>query len=121
MIVLSVAIVIAGAINLDTIRISEYRITVPKRSVNIDHLRVVFVADLHLKNNTSIGFIEKFVRKANNLHPDHMLFGGDMLEGDRENETSPSVEKAIGKIHSEHGMFAVTGNHEFYGDQQHFG
>jgi predicted MPP superfamily phosphohydrolase len=118
MIILSVAIVIAGAINLNTIRVSKYQVEVPRRQSNVDHLRVAFVADLHLQQNTRLRFIEQFVRKINALQPDLMLYGGDMMEGDRENETTETIESALRNIHAKYGVFGVTGNHEFYGGQE---
>jgi len=100
MIVLSVAVVIAGAINLNTIRVSKYQVEVPRRQSNIDHLLVAIVADFHIQQNTRMGFVEQFVRKINALQPDLMLYCGDMTEGDRENETSEAVETALRNIHA---------------------
>jgi predicted MPP superfamily phosphohydrolase len=118
MIILSIAVVTAGAINLNTIRVSEYRIGVPRRHSNMDHLRVVFVADLHIQQNTPGSFVEQFVRKANALQPDLMLYGGDMTEGDRENETTESIVSALSTVHAKYGVFGILGNHEFYGGQE---
>jgi predicted MPP superfamily phosphohydrolase len=118
MIIIPVAVVIAGAINLNTIRVSKYVVEVPRRNSNIDHLRVAFVADLHLQQNTSLKFIEQFVRKINAVQPDLMLYGGDMTEGDRENESSEVIESALRKIQAKYGVYGVTGNHEFYGGQE---
>jgi predicted MPP superfamily phosphohydrolase len=118
MIILSAAIVVAGAINLNTIRVSEYSVEVPRRYSRTDHLRVVFVADFHIQQNTPQRFTEQFVKKVNALQPDLMLYGGDMMEGDSENETTESVETALRNIHAKYGVFGVTGNHEFSGGQE---
>jgi predicted MPP superfamily phosphohydrolase len=118
MIILSFAVVVAGAINLNTIRISEYNVGIPGRNSHIDHLRIAFVADFHLQQNTPRHFVEQFVTKVNSLHPDLILCGGDMVEGDRENETTESVESAIRNVQTKYGVFGVPGNHEFYGGQE---
>jgi uncharacterized protein len=122
MIIISVAVVVAGAINLNTIRVSKYKVDISRRHAKIDHLRVVFVADCHIKHNTSLRFIEQFVKKVNAMKPDIVLYGGDMVEGNRENETSSKIESALRNIHSKYGVFAVPGNHEIYGgyDQRNF-
>jgi uncharacterized protein len=117
MILISITIVVAGAINLNTIRVSEYSIEVPKRDSGIDHLRVVFVADIHIQQDTRLRFIEQFVRKVNALKPDLVLYGGDITEGDRENETTNEIESALRGIHAKYGVFGVTGNHEFFGGE----
>ncbi len=118
MIFLSVAVVVGGVINLNTIRVSEYKISVPKKNSHIAGLRVAFVADFHIQQNMSIRYVEQFVRKVNALKPDIMLYGGDILEGDRENEASDNIESALRTIHTKYGSFGVLGNHEFYGGQQ---
>ena len=98
MILLSAAVVVAGVINLNTIRVSKYQVNVPKRNSLADSVRIAFVADLHLQQNTRLGFIEQFIRKVNAEKPDIMLFGGDMLEGDHENESTAAIESAIKSI-----------------------
>jgi len=118
MILLSIAVVVAGAINLNTIRVSKYRVEVPRRHSSVDHLRIAFVADIHIQQNTSLSFIEQLVKKVNALQPDLMLYGGDLIEGDRENETTEAIESVMKNIHTKYGVFGVTGNHEFYGGQE---
>ncbi len=115
---LSVATVVGGAINLNTMRISRYRVAIPKKSSQITHLRVVFVADFHIQQSTNPHYVERFVRKVNALKPDIMLYGGDIVEGDAENETSDAIESALRKIQTTYGAYGVLGNHEFYGRQE---
>lgn len=118
MVILSVFTVVGGAINLNTIRVTKYQVDVPRRNSTIDHLRVAFAADLHLQQNTSLRFIEQFVRKINALQPDLILYGGDMTEGDRENESTEIIESALKQVQAKYGVYGVTGNHEFYGGQE---
>ncbi|MHC1690653.1 MAG: hypothetical protein AB9833_07450 [Bacteroidales bacterium] len=110
MIVLSVAVVAGGAINLNTIRVSEYNITVPKGSSNIDNLRVVFVADFHIQQNTSLRYVELYVRKLKALKPDLLLYGGDIVEGDSENETTEFNEILGGEVLDIY-MLVILGDH----------
>jgi len=118
LIMLSMAVVIGGAINLNTIRVSKYEVEVPRKNANSDHLRIAFVADFHIQQNTSLQFVEQFVRKVNASKPDILLYGGDIAEGDRENETTQAVEAALRKIVTKYGTYGVVGNHEFYGGQE---
>lgn len=115
MITLSILIVTAGAINLNTIRVTKYQVEIPRKNARIDSLRIAFVADLHLQRNTRLDFIHQFVRKVNAQQPDLMLYGGDMLEGDSKNETTLAVEEAMRSVQTRYGTFGVLGNHEFYG------
>jgi predicted MPP superfamily phosphohydrolase len=115
---LSIVIVIGGAINLNIIRVSKYTIEVPAKSSKANHIRVAFAADFHIQQNTRQRFVEQFVRKVNAIKPDIMLYGGDIIEGDRESESTKAIEFTLRKIHSKYGTFAVPGNHEFYGGQE---
>jgi uncharacterized protein len=118
MILFSIAIVLAGAVNLNTIRVSEYQVKVPKRNSRLTHLRVAFVADIHIQKNISLNYIKKYAVKMDALKPDIILYGGDMVEGDSENETSEAIESVFRSIHTKYGTFGVPGNHEFYGGQE---
>lgn len=121
MILLSAGVVVGGAINLNTIQVSKYEIEVPRRNSVLDHLRVAFVADIHIQQNTSVRFIEQFVGKANALQPDIMLFGGDIVEGRSEDGATLEVESAIRNIKTKYGSFAVLGNHESHGENEKHG
>ncbi|MEI6139238.1 MAG: metallophosphoesterase [Mariniphaga sp.] len=114
---LSAMVVIGGIINFNTIQVSEYRILVPRKSAKIEHLRIAFVADFHLKEETNVRFVERFVKKVEGLNPDLMLYGGDIVEGNRHNTKMEDLENLLGQIHPRYGVYGVLGNHEYYGGQ----
>jgi uncharacterized protein len=114
---LSIAVVVAGIINFNTIRISEYKIEIPKKAAGLNHLRIAFAADFHLQEGTNIHFVERFVKKIETIQPDLMLYGGDIVEGDRQDENMVKFEDLLGQIKTKDGVFTVLGNHEFYSGQ----
>jgi uncharacterized protein len=116
-ILLPAAIVTAGVINFNTIRTSEYRIDVLARSSGLKHLRIAFAADFHLTERTNIRFVRRFAEKIREINPDLMVYGGDIVEGDREDEITAEAANILGTIHPRYGAFAVLGNHEFYSGQ----
>lgn len=116
-IIISAATVVGGAINLNTIRVSRYQITVPKRSSDLKNLRVAFVADFHIQQSTNPHFVEQFARKVNALKPDIMLYGGDIIEGRDENRVPEVILSTLQKIQTKYGAFGVLGNHESYGSR----
>jgi uncharacterized protein len=113
----SLIVVIAGAINFNAIRVSEYQIDIPRKSSKIDHLKVAFVSDFHLSKNTDIGFVERYVKEINALKPDLMLYGGDIVEGHKEDKNMARYEKVLSGIKAKYGVYAVLGNHEYYSGQ----
>jgi predicted MPP superfamily phosphohydrolase len=114
-ILLPAIIVIAGIINLNTIRITEYQVEVPGKRSQLDHLRIAFVCDAHIQESTHMRFIEQYVRKVNALEPDILLYGGDLVEGDYRKEVTPSIQSVLGTIQTTYGAYGVPGNHEYYG------
>jgi uncharacterized protein len=111
---LSLLVVFAGVINFNTIRTSEYRIEIPGKSSKVNHLKIAFAADFHLEEGTNIHFVERFVKKIAFIKPDLMVFGGDNVEGDREDENMIRFEKLLREIKTRYGVFSVLGNHEHY-------
>ena len=114
---LSATVVIGGIINFNMIQVSEYRITVPRKLAKIDHLKIAFVADFHLREQNNINFVKRFKKKIDEINPDLMLYGGDIVEGNRSNNKMAELENLLGQIHPKYGVFGVLGNHEYYGGQ----
>jgi predicted MPP superfamily phosphohydrolase len=112
---LSVSVVIAGVINFNTIRTSVYHVEIKGRSSYIKTIKVAFVSDFHLEDNTPAGFVERFVKKVERIGPDLMLFGGDIIEGDGEEERMKKIENLLSGIRTKFGVYGVLGNHEHYG------
>ena len=110
----SMAVVIAGIINFNTIRTTEYQITVPGKLSGISHLRIAFVSDFHLQESTDIRFVEKFASKIDKIQPDLMLFGGDIVDDDRTSEKIAIFERIFSSIKARYGLYGVLGNHEHY-------
>ncbi len=117
MIFLSTAVVAGGAINLNTIRISRYQIEIPKKNSKLSHLRIAFVADLHIDQNLKLSFVEQYVRKVNALKPDIVLYGGDIVEGRWDENVSAEMIKTMKTVKSKFGEYGILGNHEYYGSE----
>ncbi len=104
-----------GIVNHNVLRVKEYRIELPKRSGAMKELRLLFMADLHLRELTSDRFLDKLVERVNAQRPDIILIGGDILEGDRRGEDLGRYERLFQQMKSKYGLYAVQGNHERHG------
>ena len=116
----SAFVVIAGVINYNTIRMSEYFIEVHARQSTANNLKIAFVADFHIDTNTPEDFIKKFVTKTNSVTPDIVLFAGDIVEGRNINELE-NTTNILKQISATYGVFGVIGNHEYYRGQENGG
>lgn len=113
-----IVIVIGGIINLNTIQISSYQIEVPRKNARIDHLKIAFASDFHLKQRTDLHYVERFAGKINLIQPDLLIFGGDLFEGRGDGEKMDRIAKLFSEFHPKYGVFAVLGNHEAFRIQQ---
>ncbi len=104
-------IVFAGAINNNSLQVKEYSIELRQKSSTIKELKIAFASDFHLGQITNDRLLDRFVNKVNNLHPDIILIGGDILEG-HGNENLGSFETQFRRLKAKYGVYAAPGNHE---------
>jgi predicted MPP superfamily phosphohydrolase len=108
-------IVTIGALWHGNIQINRYQIDIPKKSSDLNHLKIAFAADLHLKGIADKAIVDAFVTKINSLNPDLVLLVGDIIEGDRKDAEMTVLEQTLRKINSKCGVYAAFGNHELHG------
>jgi predicted MPP superfamily phosphohydrolase len=108
-------VVATGALWHGNIQIGSYRIAIPKKSSDLNHLKIAFAADLHLKGSADKPIVDQFVTTINSLNPDLVLLVGDVIEGDRQDGEMTVLEQTLRKINSKYGVYAAFGNHELHG------
>jgi predicted MPP superfamily phosphohydrolase len=84
---------------------------------NFDHnfwkgKKMVFVSDVHLGNVRGQDFMMRIVKKIQAFDPYVVLIGGDIFDGPRCNEEM--MLKPLKGLKPQHGIYYVTGNHEYY-------
>lgn len=89
--------------------IKNISINVPNLSV--DKFKIVQLADTHIDSFTSYKEIRDIVKITNELNPDIVVLVGDILESNLSQEYQ---SYDLDKIKSKYGIFAVSGNHEYY-------
>jgi predicted MPP superfamily phosphohydrolase len=93
--------------------------TLKKVDVRLKHLpselegfKIVQISDLHIGATTEKSYVEKLVRKINELDPHLICLTGDI--GDAKTQDHQEEIKALNHLSSTYGKFFVTGNHEYY-------
>lgn len=91
--------------------ITETDIWLRRLSPAHNGLRIAQLSDIHHSVYTPIEYVQRAVHLANRLRPDLVVLTGDYVT------LSPSyiwpVARALGKLWSRLGVFAVLGNHDF--------
>lgn len=78
----------------------------------LDGMRIVLVADLHVDKMSSDNEVEEVVRRVNALEPDLIVLAGDFVDG-RVSQIGHKLE-ALKNLRAKHGVYGVPGNHEYY-------
>jgi predicted MPP superfamily phosphohydrolase len=78
----------------------------------LDGFSIVQLSDLHVGLTIDRAFVQRVVDHANRLSPDLIALTGDLVDGpvaELADELAP-----LAALRAKHGVYAVTGNHEYY-------
>jgi predicted MPP superfamily phosphohydrolase len=90
----------------------DVEVTLGKLPRALDGFTIVQLSDLHTGLTIDRAFVQRVVDRANELAPDLIALTGDLIDGpvdDLRDDVAP-----LGQLRAKHGVFAVTGNHEYY-------
>lgn len=93
------------------------RLTLPAQNLK-DDCRVVFFTDTHFGRDKSVSDAVQLVDKINELEPDVVIFGGDLLDNyarDRQQLDLEMLRIQLSCIEAPGGKYAVWGNHDWGG------
>ena len=106
--------VVAMRLNAMYPRIRTLDISISKHSP-VKTLNVAMASDIHLGTIISRKHVERIVEKINSLHPDIVLFAGDVVDEDIQPVIRENLGEVLREIKSKYGIYAITGNHEYIG------
>ena len=78
----------------------------------LDGFTIVQLSDLHTGMTIDRAFVQRVVDHTNRLSPDLIALTGDLVDGkveDLRDDVAP-----LAQLRARHGVFAITGNHEYY-------
>lgn len=93
-------------------RLVEVNIPVAHLPAALQGFSIAQISDLHVGPTIKRGFVERIVTRVNHLQADMVAITGDLVDGsvaDLSAHTAPLRE-----LSARHGVFFVTGNHEYY-------
>lgn len=104
---------IYGMINAKIIRVTPYEIEVPKDAGDLQELKVVLIADLHMGYNIGVSHIRQMAQKINAQNPDLVVLAGDIFDNNYDALDCPEeLISILSGIQSRYGMYACYGNHD---------
>lgn len=95
-----------------THEVVDVEITLAKLPRALDGFTIVQLTDLHVGLTIDREFVQRVVDHTNALKPDLVVFTGDFVDG-RVEDLREDIAPLAG-IRAKHGVYAITGNHEYY-------
>lgn len=110
---LSFAAVLIGLFNARrTAQLAIVDVALENLPPALSGLTIAQVSDLHVGPTIKRGYVEAIVDVVNKQSPDIVALTGDLVDGSvarLAHHTEP-----LGRLRARHGVYAVTGNHEYY-------
>lgn len=95
-------------------RVVEHEIVLERLPAALDGTVLVAITDLHLGAQRGTPWLDGRVKQINALAPDAVVMVGDQVEGDP--VRGARLPAVLRELRAPLGVWAVTGNHEFYGE-----
>lgn len=88
----------------------------PSKPLQGHELRIVAVSDVHLGISIDKKRLSQYVELINAQHPDLVLIAGDLIDRSIKPVIAQKMDEELRKIKAPKGVFAIFGNHEYYGE-----
>lgn len=108
-------LLIVGSRNAWLPVVRSYDIAIPKPSGKRRELRILAASDLHLGAIVGKRHLNRLVKEAERLRPDLILLPGDVIDDDIAPYIANDMGSVMRKLRAPLGVYAVLGNHEYYG------
>jgi predicted MPP superfamily phosphohydrolase len=106
------AITLYGLVEAHSIGVTNLTVRMPNLPASLEGMRIAQISDVHMGLIVRGSRLEKIVTMVNDLHPDLIVITGDLV--DAEPSHMEDMIPALRRLQSKYGVFAVTGNHEFF-------
>ena len=97
---------------LKTPDIVDVPIELSRLPAGLDGFRIVQLTDIHIGNTIGKSFVQSVVERANAADGDLIVITGDLVDGTVARLRAAAAPLA--QLRARHGVYFVTGNHEYY-------
>ncbi|MFA6334189.1 MAG: metallophosphoesterase [Bacteroidales bacterium] len=81
-------------------------------------IKIVMASDLHLSSYINRAELKKYIALINSQNPDIVFLVGDIVDRSVAPLVNGHMSEVLSSIKSKYGVYAVSGNHEFYGGER---
>ncbi|MFD0670196.1 metallophosphoesterase [Cohnella sp. GCM10027633] len=112
---IAVASLVIGTRNAFSPVVRDYELTIDKEGGVAREWTIAVASDIHLGNVIGNRHLRKLVARVDAMKPDLILLPGDVIDDSIEPFLRNGMSKTLGRLRAKHGVYAVLGNHEYYG------
>lgn len=109
------ALLVRGSWNAWSTVKRTYEVEVPKYAGGLRELRILMASDIHLGNIVGKRHLRRLILHMRAMQPDLILLPGDVIDDDIEPFMRNNMSSVMKQLHARLGVYAVLGNHEYYG------
>lgn len=109
-------LMVYGFLHARDLSVTTVRLTVHKNAGTLKELKIAMISDIHINRMIGARRMGQVVDRINTLNPDLVLMPGDIVDSVVEPFVEDGVSAVIARLKPRFGIYACTGNHEFYGD-----
>lgn len=110
-------ILLCGNIKFNNPKVTKLDISLERYSMGRE-IRIVMASDLHLSSYIGKKELERYVSLINSQKPDIVILAGDIADRSVKPLSDENASEVLSAIKSRYGVFAISGNHEFYGGER---
>jgi uncharacterized protein len=110
-----VIIFMVGSFNAWNPIVRNYEVTIPQ-TVEQPNLKILMASDLHLGPIVGESHLQKLIEIADEVEPDVILLAGDIIDDHIEPFLEHNMGGMMKKLNAPLGVYAISGNHDVYGN-----
>lgn len=110
-----VIVLAAGTVQALRLRTRTVPLPITKPADLLKTLRAVQISDVHVSPVLSASRLARIIDRVNALAPDIVFITGDLASDDTPARELLRMSEVLKQLHPPLGVFACTGNHEYYG------
>lgn len=103
--------------DLYNVRVRETELQIAGLPEQLEGFRIVQIADVQADGRTNGSKLQGYVDAVNELKPDLILFGGDLVTSGT--DYIPAGAAAMGKMRARFGVYACLGDHDYFSDSEY--
>ena len=108
--IIFLVIIIGSVYGMNHIELTQYNLTTDK--IDNESYSLVWLSDIHYGTVQNPQLVKESISKINDLKPDIVVLGGDIVDERTSKEDMDEVFRQLGEINSTYGTYYIFGNHD---------